>query len=58
MLKTVDLPSSDEWRQWLAEHHDCESEVWLIFHKRHTGRPTIAYADAVNERCVGAGLTA
>jgi len=49
MFKTVDLPSSDEWRQWLAEHHDCESEVWLIFHKRHTGRPTIAYADAVDE---------
>lgn len=28
--------------------------MWLIFHKRHTGQPSIAYEDAVDEAlCVG-----
>ncbi|HKY22152.1 MAG TPA: YdeI/OmpD-associated family protein [Vicinamibacterales bacterium] len=30
------------------------SEVWLIFHKRHTGRPSVSYEDAVDEAlCYG-----
>jgi uncharacterized protein YdeI (YjbR/CyaY-like superfamily) len=52
--KTLDVRSSDEWRKWLAEHHDLESEVWLVFHKRQTGRPSIAYDDALDEAlCFG-----
>jgi len=54
ILKTLDLPSRKEWRKWLDEHHDSESEVWLVFHKRHTGRPTLAYHDAADEAlCFG-----
>ncbi|MBE3064313.1 MAG: YdeI/OmpD-associated family protein [Spirochaetes bacterium] len=53
-LKTLDALSSGGWRQWLARHHDAESEVWLIFHKRQTGRPSIAYDDAIDEAlCFG-----
>ena len=53
-LKTLDVRSCEEWRKWLAEHYDLESEVWLVFHKRHTGRPSIAYDDAVIEAlCFG-----
>jgi uncharacterized protein YdeI (YjbR/CyaY-like superfamily) len=53
-LKTLDVPTSEEWRMWLAEHHDSESEVWLVFHKRHTGRTSIDYGDAVDEAlCFG-----
>jgi uncharacterized protein YdeI (YjbR/CyaY-like superfamily) len=53
-LKTFDARTGDEWRAWLAEHHHVESEVWLVFHKRHTGHPTIAYEDAVDEAlCFG-----
>ena len=47
-LKTYDAPTLNAWRQWLADHYATESEVWLIFHKRHTGRPFIAYDDAVD----------
>ena len=44
----------DEWRDWLAEHHDSESEVWLIFHKQHTGIASIDYKDALDEAlCFG-----
>src|SRR5262245_28901896 len=53
-LKTLDVPSAEAWRQWLVEHHRSESEVWLVFHKVRTGRPTIAYQDAVEEAlCFG-----
>ena len=53
-LKTLDARTSAQWRVWLAEHHDSASEVWLIFHKRHTGQPSIAYNDAVDEAlCFG-----
>ena len=53
-MKTFSAKSVDEWRAWLAAHHDSESEVWLIFHKVHTGVATIAYADALDEAlCFG-----
>lgn len=48
-LKTLDARTPEQWRRWLADHHDSESEVWLVFHKRHTGRASIAYEDAVDE---------
>ncbi len=37
------------WRAWLAAHHASEREAWLVFHKVHTGAPTVAYEDAVEE---------
>ena len=53
-LKTLDARTRAQWRKWLAEHHDSKSEVWLIFHKRHTGHAALAYDDAVGEAlCFG-----
>jgi uncharacterized protein YdeI (YjbR/CyaY-like superfamily) len=53
-LKTVDLRTRQEWRDWLEVHHQSESEVWLIFHKQHTQIPAVAYDDAVEEAlCFG-----
>jgi uncharacterized protein YdeI (YjbR/CyaY-like superfamily) len=53
-LQTAEAPTLEQWREWLSDHHDSESEVWLVFHKRHTGLPAIAYNDAVDEAlCFG-----
>ncbi len=53
-MKTFVAQSADQWRKWLDEHHDSESEVWLIFYKRHTGVESIAYLDALDEAlCFG-----
>jgi uncharacterized protein YdeI (YjbR/CyaY-like superfamily) len=53
-VKTFDARTPEQWRKWLADHLDSESEVWLVFHKRHTGRVSIAYQDAVDEAlCFG-----
>ncbi len=48
------ITERDSWRSWLRENHESENEVWLIFYKKHTGRPSIAYIDAVEEAiCFG-----
>jgi len=44
----------DEWRDWLAENHADSPGVWLVYHKKHTGVPRVAYEDAVEEAiCFG-----
>ena len=53
-MKTFSPKTLDHWRGWLAQHHDSESEVWLIFHKLHTGVASIDYKDALDEAlCFG-----
>lgn len=53
-LPTIDCASAAAWQAWLARHHDSATEVWLVFHRRHTGRPTIDYDAAVCEAlCYG-----
>jgi uncharacterized protein YdeI (YjbR/CyaY-like superfamily) len=53
-VKTLVVQTADQWRKWLAEHHASESEVWLVFHKVHTGVTSIAYLDALDEAlCFG-----
>jgi len=53
-MKTFDARTVARWRRWLAAHHGSESEIWLIFHKQHTGKPSVAYLDALDEAlCFG-----
>jgi len=43
-----------DWRRWLARHHKSERELWVGFHKRATGRPSITWPESVDEAlCVG-----
>ena len=54
MTKTVRVRTRDQWHAWLERHHDVEAGVWLIFYRKHTGQPSIPYADAVEEAlCFG-----
>jgi uncharacterized protein YdeI (YjbR/CyaY-like superfamily) len=48
-IKTIDMLSRQEWRQWLELHYESKTEIWLIFYKRHTGITHIGYDDAVEE---------
>jgi uncharacterized protein YdeI (YjbR/CyaY-like superfamily) len=41
--------SVTEWRDWLAANHETESEVWLVYWKKKTGRPSITWEAAVVE---------
>jgi uncharacterized protein YdeI (YjbR/CyaY-like superfamily) len=53
-MKTLLVQTADQWRDWLEKHHASESEVWLVFHKQHTGVASIDYKDALDEAlCFG-----
>jgi uncharacterized protein YdeI (YjbR/CyaY-like superfamily) len=53
-MKTLRVRSAEQWRDWLDQHHASESEVWLVFYKRHTGVASIDYKDALDEAlCFG-----
>jgi uncharacterized protein YdeI (YjbR/CyaY-like superfamily) len=53
-MKTFLATSIESWRDWLAKHHDTQSEVWLVFHKLHRGVASIDYKDALDEAlCFG-----
>jgi len=53
-MKAYDAGTAARWRKWLATYHASETEVWLIFHKQHTGRPSVDYLDALDEAlCFG-----
>jgi len=43
-----------DWRVWLEKNHVKVKEIWLIYYKKHTGKPRIPYDDAVEEAlCFG-----
>jgi uncharacterized protein YdeI (YjbR/CyaY-like superfamily) len=42
------------WTAWLEKHHASKQEVFLVFYRKATGKPTLTYADAVEEAlCFG-----
>ena len=48
------ISNRKEWRKWLKENHSIVKEIWLIYYKKHTGKPRIPYDDAVEEAlCFG-----
>jgi uncharacterized protein YdeI (YjbR/CyaY-like superfamily) len=51
---TLYVTNRRQWRTWLARHHKTASEIWLIYYKKHSGKPRIPYNDAVEEAlCYG-----
>ncbi len=53
-MKQLYVTNRSQWRNWLSRHHIEEAEVWLIFYKKETSKPTIGYEDAVEEAlCFG-----
>src|SRR6266853_6032712 len=51
---TLYVKDRRQWRSWLARHHRTAPEIWLIYYKKHSGKPRIPYGDAVEEAlCYG-----
>ncbi len=54
ITQTLYVTDPKEWRQWLKEHYKTEKEIWLVYYKKHTGKPRIEYNDAVEQAlCFG-----
>ena len=53
-LKTLDPRTRARWRAWLEANHGSASEIWLVFHKPHTGKTSVDYEESVEEAlCFG-----
>ncbi|MDX1530614.1 MAG: YdeI/OmpD-associated family protein [Rhodothermales bacterium] len=54
VTETLYVATRAAWREWLAAHHASGPEIWLISYRKHTGRPSLPYNDAVEEAlCFG-----
>jgi uncharacterized protein YdeI (YjbR/CyaY-like superfamily) len=52
--ETLYITNRKEWRKWLEKNYVIKKEIWLIYYKKHTKKPTIPYDDAVEEAlCFG-----
>ena len=52
--KTLYVENREKWHSWLLKNHKTESEIWLIYYYKKTGKPRISYDDAVMEAlCFG-----
>ncbi len=46
--------SIEAWKSWLAQNHDCEDVVWLVFRKKGKGPVPFDYQSALDEAlCMG-----
>ena len=54
MVETLYVTHRNDWRAWLKKNHVKKKDIWLIYYKKHTGKPRIPYDDAVEEAlCFG-----
>jgi len=48
------FPTPDDFRGWLARHHDETDELWVGYYKKATGKPSITWPESVDEAlCFG-----
>lgn len=54
ITQTLYVTDPEDWREWLEAHYKTESEIWLVYYKKDTGKPRIEYNDAVEQAlCFG-----
>ena len=46
--KIKSFASAAEFEKWLSKHHDRETELWLRFFKKGSGKPTVSFAEALD----------
>ena len=53
-MKTYYAQNREEWRAWLEMNGQSTKEIWLVYYKQASGKPRVAYNDAVEEAiCFG-----
>ena len=54
VTETLYVHTAAAWRAWLKKHHATAKEIFLIYYKKHSGKPRISYNDAVDQAvCFG-----
>ena len=53
-VKLLHVTTRAAWRAWLKANYKSRTEVWLVYYRKSTGKPRLAYNDAVEEAlCFG-----
>jgi uncharacterized protein YdeI (YjbR/CyaY-like superfamily) len=53
-MQAAFFATADDFRAWLAQHHETERELLVGFHKKGTKRPSITWPEAVDQAlCFG-----
>lgn len=47
-MKPLFFPTPDHFRTWMLKNHDKMKELWVGFHKRGSGRPSITWPESVD----------
>ncbi len=47
-MNPIYFESPAAWRKWLQQNHDKVAELWVGFHKRATGRPSLTWPQSVD----------
>jgi uncharacterized protein YdeI (YjbR/CyaY-like superfamily) len=52
--KPIFFESPQAFYDWLEEHHETETEVYVGYWKKHTGKPSLTWSEAVDQAlCFG-----
>jgi len=53
-VKPLFFAKPSEFHAWLEKHHDNTREIWVGFHKKSSGKPSITWPESVDEAlCFG-----
>ena len=54
MSEPLYFASAAAFGDWLADHHETETEVWVGYWKKATGKPSLTWSESVDEAlCFG-----
>src|SRR5439155_1329329 len=52
--ETLEVSTRAAWRAWLKRNYARKKEIWVVLHAKASGKPSLAYNDAVDEAlCFG-----
>ncbi|HEX2164717.1 MAG TPA: YdeI/OmpD-associated family protein [Thermoanaerobaculia bacterium] len=43
------FPTAEDFRRWLEEHHATAKDLWVGYHKKGSGPPSVTYPQSVDE---------
>lgn len=53
-MEPIYFASPADFRRWLEQHHDRDTEVWVGYYKKGTGIPSLTWQESVDEAlCFG-----
>ena len=54
LMEPTTFERPEDFRAWLEQHHDSQSELWVGYHKKGSGKPSMTWRESVDEAlCFG-----